>query len=364
MSSNYSSDPNNAASISNPSTPQSDKAVSSVAPQPFSVSNSFSAEPDSPGSGGGMSSGNLRRLAAGTMLSGGRYRIEKPVASGGMGAVYRAIDTRFNRPCAVKEMLDEFQSETERTQAVEWFGREATMLLDLNHPCIPRVRDFFVEGGKHYLVMDFIEGRTLGDVLEKEGNVLGVNGARGVTEVRARSWGQQICSVLGYLHRQAPPIIFRDLKPSNIMVTERDEVKLIDFGIARTFQAQRQSTIIMTIGYAPPEQLHGMPEPRSDIYALGATLHRILTHHDAANNKPNLYSFPPIRALRPDVSVAFEQVLMRALAPALEQRWPNAGEMEKAIINLPPISVVPPTGAIPQLGQSRLANPQTPSNSV
>ncbi|TMD80709.1 MAG: tetratricopeptide repeat protein [Chloroflexi bacterium] len=364
MSSNYSSDPNNAASISNPSTPQSDKAVSSVAPQPFSVSNSFSAEPDSPGSGGEVSSGSLRRLAAGTMLSGERYRIEKPVASGGMGAVYRAIDTRFNRPCAVKEMLDEFQSETERTQAVEWFGREATMLLDLNQPCIPRVRDFFVEGGKHYLVMDFIEGRTLGDILEKEGNVLGVNGARGVTEARARSWGQQICSVLGYLHRQAPPIIFRDLKPSNIMVTERDEVKLIDFGIARTFQAQRQSTIIMTIGYAPPEQLHGMPEPRSDIYALGATLHRILTHHDAANNKPSIFAFPLVRTLRPDISMAFEQVIMRALAPGVEQRWINASEMEKAIINLPPISVVPPTGAIPQLGQARLANPQTPSNSV
>ena len=270
-----------------------------------------------------MSSGNLRRLAAGTTLSVGRYRIEKPVASGGMGAVYRAIDTRFNRPCAVKEMLDEFQSETERTQAVEWFGREATMLLDLNHPCIPRVRDFFVEGGKHYLVMDFIEGRTLGDILEKEGNVLGVNGARGVTEVRARSWGQQICSVLGYLHRQAPPIIFRDLKPSNIMVTERDEVKLIDFGIARTFQAQRQSTIIMTIGYAPPEQLHGMPEPRSDIYALGATLHRILTHHDAANNKPSIFAFPLVRTLRPDISMAFEQVIMKALAPGVEQRWIN-----------------------------------------
>jgi len=321
-------------------------------------------EPNGPGSGSAVSSGNLRRLAAGTMLSGGRYRIEKSVASGGMGAVYRAIDTRFNRPCAVKEMLDEFQSDTERTQAVEWFGREATMLLDLNHPCIPRVRDFFVEGEKHYLVMDFIEGRTLGDILEKEGNVMGVNGARGVTEAQARSWGQQICSVLGYLHRQSPPIIFRDLKPSNIMVTERDEVKLIDFGIARTFQAQRQSTIIMTIGYAPPEQLHGMPEPRSDLYASGATLHRILTHHDAANNKPSIFSFPPVRTLRPDISMAFEQVIMKALAPAIEQRWINANEMEKAIINLPPINVVPPTGAIPQQGHSRLVNPQTPNNSI
>ncbi|HCJ34533.1 MAG TPA: protein kinase, partial [Ktedonobacter sp.] len=80
----------------------------------------------------------------------------------------------------------------------------------------------------------------------------------------------------------------------------------------------------MTIGYAPPEQLHGMPEPRSDIYALGATIHRVLTHHDAANNKPSIFSFPPIRTLRPDISVAFEQVIMRALSPTIEQRWINA----------------------------------------
>ncbi len=303
-----------------------------------------------------------RRLTAGTMLSAERYKIEKLVAAGGMGAVYRAIDTRFNRPCAVKEMLDEFRSESERAQAVEWFSREATLLLDLNHPCIPRVRDFFVEGGRHYLVMDFIEGRTLGDVLEKDSNVTGLNGAHGITEARARNWAQQICSVLAYLHRQTPPIIFRDLKPSNIMVTERDEIKLIDFGIARTFQSQRQSTIIMTIGYAPPEQLHGMPEPRSDIYALGATLHRLLTHHDAVNNKPSIFSFPPVRALRPDISPAFDQIIMKALAPAPDQRWPSAMEMERAIITLPPITATPPLVRPGQAGvqPQRVANPLTP----
>jgi len=158
MSSNYSSDPNNAASLSNPVTPQSDKVLPSVAPLSLSASSSSAVEPVSPGSGG--SGGSQRRLASGTILSTGRSKIEKSVAAGGMGAVYRAIDTRFNRTCAVKEMLDEFQSDNERTQAVEWFGREATLLLDLNNPCIPRVRDFFVEGGKHYLELDFIEGKT------------------------------------------------------------------------------------------------------------------------------------------------------------------------------------------------------------
>jgi tetratricopeptide (TPR) repeat protein len=259
-----------------------------------------------------------------------------------MGAVYRAIDTRFSRPCAVKEMLDDFHQESERADAIKWFRREATLLLDLNHPCIPRVRDFFDESGRNYLVMDFIDGHTLAQMLDLEGNVRGIGGASGITEARARSWTRQICSVLSYLHRQTPPIIFRDLKPSNIMITKQDEVKLIDFGIARPFQPQVGATVIMTIGYAPPEQLGGRPEPRSDLYALGATMHRLLTRHDPANNKGSVFSFPPIRSLRPDVSLAFDQVVMRALAQNLEQRWPSADEMERAVINLPPLSATPP----------------------
>ncbi len=313
-------------------------------------------------SASGERASNQQRLTPGTELSDGkRYRIERMVASGGMGAVYRAIDKRFNKPCAVKEMLDDFQSESERAQSVEWFSREASLLLELNHQCIPRVRDFFVDGGRHYLVMDFIEGRTLGEVLEQEAVVAGANGVRGVTEARARQWGQQLCSVLHYLHRLSPPIIFRDLKPTNIMVTDKDDIKLIDFGIARTFQSQRQATIIMTVGYAPQEQLVGNPEPRSDLYALGATLYRILTRHDASNNKPTIFSFPPLRSLRPDVSPAFEHVIMRALAMFPDQRWPNAGEMERAIMNLPPLPIGPIVA--PARTELRpLANPNTPNS--
>ena len=290
-------------------------------------------------------------------LSYGRYKIERSVASGGMGAVYLAIDQRFNRPCAVKEMLDDFQNENERVQAIQWFRREATLLLDLKHPCIPSVRDFFDQNGKNYPAMDFIEGRTLADVFAKEGNVPGLNGARGVSEARARNWTRQICSVLAYLHNQNPPIIFRDLKPSNIMVTDRDEIKLIDFGIARTFQSQRQSTVIMTIGYAPPEQMQGNAEPRSDLFALGASIHRVLTQHDPTNNKPDLFSFPIVRSLRPDVSVAFDKVIMKALAPQIANRWSSAAEMEHAIINLPPITVQPPGRS---LAPTQLAAPIAP----
>ena len=347
MASNYPPDPRNAASVGNPVTPQSGSGPGGTVPDypfppaPQGLPTPYSSQEPQQPSPVSLSSDDSgpRRLPQGTLLSSGRYKIEKSLAAGGMGAVYRAIDTRFDDElCAVKEMLDDFQSDVDRRQAVDWFKREAKLLLKLNHPCIPRVRDFFVESGRHYLVMDFIEGRTLAEVFTKEGNVPGLNGAHGVSEARARSWAQQVCSVLSYLHRQNPPIIFRDLKPSNIMVTDRDEIKLIDFGIARTFQSQRQSTIIMTIGYAPPEQLHGMPEPRSDIYALGASLHRILTFHDAANNKPSIFSFPPVRSLRPDISLAFDQIIMKALAPALEQRWSSAADMERAIMNLPPLS--------------------------
>lgn len=350
MGSNY-SDPNNISPVRNAGATPGGQGGNGT-DQPRSAGAQFASIPSSSAGQSASSSpssdngGHRRRLAPGTELSDARYRIERPVAAGGMGAVYRAIDKRFNRPCAVKEMLDNFDSDSERQQAVEWFEREATLLLDLNHPCIPRVRDFFMEGGRHYLVMDFIEGMTLAGVMEKEGTVMGVNGARGVPEARARNWARQVCSVLSYLHSQQPPIIFRDLKPSNIMVTSRDEVKLIDFGIARTFQTQRQSTIIMTVGYAPPEQVYGMPEPRSDLYALGATIHRLLTSHDAANNKPHIFSFPPIRSLRPDISPAFEQVIMKALAGNPEQRWPNSAEMERAIINLPPITVNPPVSQV------------------
>lgn len=340
MASKYPPDPKNAASVGNPVTPQSGAGPSSAAPEyPLPLAASQVISTPSSAQEAPLSGEGPRRLPAGTQLSGGRYRIVRSVAAGGMGAVYRAVDTRFDdEPCAVKEMLDGYQSDIERSQAVDWFKREAKLLLKLNHPCIPRVRDSFVEGGRHYLVMDFIDGRTLAEIFAREGNVPGIGDARGVSEARARSWAQQVCNVLAYLHRQDPPVIFRDLKPSNVMVTGRDEIKLIDFGIARTFQSQRQSTIIMTLGYAPQEQLLGMPEPRSDIYALGATLHRVLTFHDAANNKPTIFSFPPVRALRPDISPAFEQVIMKALAPAPEQRWSSAAEMERAIINLPPVT--------------------------
>lgn len=301
------------------------------------------------------------RLIPGTILSNGRFQIEQLIAAGGMGAVYKALDLNFKRPCAVKEMLDKFHNESDHARAVEWFTREAGLLLDLNHPCIPRVRDFFAENGRHYLVMDLIQGRTLSEVLAQGGLVVGVNGVSGVTEMRARLWAQQLCSVLAYLHSQDPPIIFRDLKPSNVMVTAKDEIKLIDFGIARQFQEQQQATVVMTLGYAPPEQLHGRPEPRSDLYALGATIFRVLTQRDASHNQPNAFSFPLVRTLRPDVSLAFEQFLRRALEPDIDRRWGSAAEMERALLSLPPLEA---TATYIATNMATVVTPPVPSVSA
>lgn len=307
-----------------------------------------------------------RRLAPGTELSDKRYSIERLAGIGGMGAVYLATDRRFNKPCAVKEMLDSSRTESERMQSIEWFSREASLLIELNHQCIPHVRDFFTDSGRHYLVMDFIKGRTMSEVAERDTTVVGPNGIHGISESRARNWAQQLCSVFGYLHSQTPPIIFRDLKPSNIMVTENDTIKLIDFGIARPFQSQSQATVIMTHGYAPQEQVLGAPEPRSDIYALGATLFRVMTHHDPSNNKPNVFTFPSLRLLRPDVSPAFEQVVMKALALFPEQRWASAAEMGQAIVSLPPPGMPSNNivGVFQPLDPTRVVNPNNPNNVV
>lgn len=256
-----------------------------------------------------------------------RYRIERAVASGGMGAVYRAYDLNLQHACAVKEMLERFQTDEERQQGLSWFQREARMLLNLHHPAIPRIFDAFADHERHYLVMDFIEGRTLAEALAREGQ------PRGLPEARVRHWALQLCQVLAYLHRQQPPVIFRDLKPANIMVTSRDEIKLIDFGIARIFQ-EGTGTVVMTPGYAPLEQMGGNPEPRSDLYALGATLYQLLTLKNPRDNKPTIFDFVPLRQLRPEISPGFAAVISRAVQRDLADRWSSAAEMEQALHGL------------------------------
>jgi serine/threonine protein kinase len=250
-----------------------------------------------------------------------------------MGAVYQVADTRISgKTWALKEMSDAaLTNPTEKLQAIEAFRREAELLSQLSHPNIPRVIDFFSERGKLYLVMDFVEGETLEDRIERGGLPLG--------ESEVRPWAEQLCHVLGYLHSQQPPVIFRDLKPGNIMIDRTGHVKLIDIGIVRFFQPGKAKDTISfgTTGYAPPEQYgKGQTDARSDIYTLGATLHHLLTGRDPALTP---FQFQPVRQLNPRVSLAMERAVMRALEQDPARRWSSAQAMWQAMTYTPP----PPT---------------------
>ena len=291
------------------------------------------------------------RLPAQSMLS-GRYIILHKVGQGGFGAVYQATDARITgKTWAVKEMSDAAIADpSEKQQAIEAFRREAELLSQLSHPNIPRVTDFFSQGGKQYLVMEFVEGETLEERLIKRGGPL--------SEAKVRPWAEQLCDVLEYLHSQRPPVIFRDLKPDNVMIDRAGDVKLIDFGIVRFFQPGKSKDTVRlgTPGYAPPEQHgKGQTDARSDIYALGATMHHLLTNHDPGTTP---FHFEPVRRLNNAVSFHMEQVVMKAVEQDPVRRWSSAAEMQRAMATpappptpmVPkPVSPLPPTSVVPQM---------------
>jgi WD40 repeat protein len=219
-----------------------------------------------------------------------RYHILSQIGTGGFGAVYRAEDTQLgNRLVAVKAMGQRGLNAQERARAAAAFKREALMLASLMHPNLPRIYEHFSEAGHWYLVMDFIEGQTVESYLSRTRH-----GYLPIEEVL--DIGIQLCTVLDYLHTSRPPIVFRDLKPSNAMVTGNGHLYLIDFGIARHFKlGQSKDTIAFgSPGYAAPEQ-YGRTQttPRSDIYSLGATLHQLLTGNDPSVTP---FRFAPLQA--------------------------------------------------------------------
>ena len=253
---------------------------------------------------------NSGPLSPGTMLQ-SRYFIERLLGGGGMGVVYLARDQRLaNRPCAIKEMVDHFIDQAQRIEANEYFAREADTLAQLKHQAIPSITDRFDDKNRHYLVMEYVEGRNL----EEEINATGQPLAESLVIDVAR----QLCDVLAYLHGLVPPIIYRDMKPSNVMLTPKGRVVLVDFGIARLFKAARKGTMIGTLGFAPPEQYQGTVDPRSDIYSLGATLHFVLTGRDPEKFPP--FSFPKIKELMPNVSSNLAGAIDAALAYDVNRR--------------------------------------------
>jgi serine/threonine protein kinase len=265
-----------------------------------------------------------------------------------MKLVYLAEDLRLvARPCALAEMVDSFSDLAAQRQAIAAFQREADMLAHLSNEHIPRIYDRFSEQNRHYLVMEFIDGATLEQEI--------VRAAGKLDQARVIDIALQVLDTLEYLHNLNPPVIYRDLKPSNVMLTKGGLVKLIDFGIARLFQPQSNATMIGTQGYAPPEQYRGRAEARSDLYALGATMHHALSGRDPAAEPP--FSFPKLRTLCPDLNPALAQLTDQALEYDVIHRTADAPEFKHRLLAIKAElasangekAPVPPPGARSQL---------------
>ncbi len=255
-----------------------------------------------------------------------RYKILKHIKSGGMGSVYKALDTTLHNICAVKELVPCPGNPQKQMDAEKWFKREAKILAGLDHANLPKVYDYFISNNRYYLVMNFIDGEDMESILEKEGKP-------GLPEEKVINCAMEVLKVLDYLHNQKPPIIYRDIKPSNIMLHKDGRTMLIDFGIARTVQqdSQSQKTAIGTLGYVSEEQCQGEPEPRSDIYSLGATMHHLLT-----GEKPIPFKFDPIRNLISGISPELENIVMKALNNKASKRYKSARAMLEALTIIKP----------------------------
>lgn len=256
-------------------------------------------------------------LTSGTIV-GGRYKIMRLIGEGASGAVYLARDTRDRgRTWAIKELWAEAEPEAE-----DIFRNEIRMLRQLRHPAIPTLEDAFDIGEHRYLVMERIEGPTLERVREEAG--------RPLLESEVVGWGIQLCDVLDYLHTRNPPVLYRDLKPSNCMLTRGNIVKIVDLGIARRFNPQRarDTHIFGTPGFCAPEQYHGHTYAASDLYALGATLYVLLSECQPETFR---FVFPPIRRLNSAISAVTEEILVCALHTDPGQRFSDAVGMKKAL---------------------------------
>jgi outer membrane protein assembly factor BamB/tRNA A-37 threonylcarbamoyl transferase component Bud32 len=259
-----------------------------------------------------------------------RYLVQEVIGVGGMGAVYRARDLHFPnviKLVAVKEMINQARDPLVRQTIVQNFEREAHILVSLAHISIPKIFDFFSHEERSYLVEEYVNGRDLEAILTD---------AQGFfPEEQVIIWAIELCDVLEYLHKHKPdPIIFRDMKPSNVMINHENHIILVDFGIAKIFNPGQKGTMIGTEGYSPPEQYRGEATPLADIYALGATLHHVLTRRDPRLEPPFTFAERPIRKTNPSVSPELEAIINTALQYNPDDRFPSTSEMKETLILL------------------------------
>lgn len=249
-----------------------------------------------------------------------RYQVRRSLAQGGMGAVYQAEDTQlFNRRCVVKEMLTGHLSPADKAEAERNFQREAELLASLRHPSIPQIYEYFIEGDRYYLVMEYVEGDSLANRMVRSGPL---------PEAEVLRYAAQICDVLIYLSTCKPPVVHRDVKPANIILRgDPAQAILVDFGVAKPKAGRGLDTAAWgTLGYAAPEQAAGCAEPRSDVYGLAATAYHLLTGDDPGDHP---FTFPDLGKLSPRL----QSVLGRALTHQVDQRL-DAQEMKAALVSL------------------------------
>jgi serine/threonine protein kinase len=270
-----------------------------------------------------------RLLPAGVLLA-KRYAIQEVIGIGGMGSVYRARDMHFpnvTKLVAVKEMINTAPDPLVRETIVQNFEREANLLATLHHPSIPRIYDYFTVESRSYLVLEFIHGKDVEAIINESKSFL--------PEDIVLSWAIELCAVLDYLHKHKPdPIIFRDMKPSNVMINNNGDVILVDFGIAKTFQTGIKGTMIGTEGYSPPEQYRGEATPSADIYALGATIHHALSRRDPRLEPPFSFAERPLRRINTSISPEMEAVVNTALEYNPENRFKTTADMKQALLNV------------------------------
>lgn len=285
-------------------------------------------------------------LPPGTTLR-SRYKILDLVGQGGMGAVYKAEDLRLTgRFCALKEVIPTLSgSKAYQEQAQIAFQREASTLARLDHINLPKVSDFFNQDGRDYLVMDFVPGRDLREIIEYARHKVTF-----IPEEEVLTWAEQLIDALSYLHHQDPPVLHRDIKPSNIKLTPNGIIKLVDFGLVKLLLPDDKNTVTVvqgraTIQYAPLEQIGGdsdYADGRADIYSLAATLYHLLTNEPPPDAKTRYIRGKrqpalDIRAINPNVSSQTEQAILYGMGLHPEDRPENIEAFKRELLSEFPI---------------------------